>query len=173
MPHGNRNISFKDSSTQVLRSQQDTLSGLGSLSLKSPNKRRRASVEEETDAPGPSAPKKGKRNVSSFTRTFRNADPETTSDPKSQRRDLSRCPMCLGRHQHNIFKCSADKLWDGKAPTRCTRNHRGFLNNPSGTELCNDWQKPNGCTLATHPNKHECSGCGEASHGAQECPLGA
>ena len=35
--------------------------------------------------------------------------------------------------------------------------------------LCFDWQLPRGCHSTSHPEKLKCSGCGKASHGAQDC----
>jgi hypothetical protein len=42
--------------------------------------------------------------------------------------------------------------------------------NPAGTVLCSDWQRVLGCSVTTHDSKHECSGCGKPTHGAQKCP---
>ena len=43
------------------------------------------------------------------------------------------------------------------------------LLNKSGQILCWDFQRPRGCLGKGH--NHECLGCGDANHGAQECPL--
>lgn len=89
-----------------------------------------------------------------------------------QRSGPSVCTVCLGRKAHNIYKCRARLLWDRSNPAYVTRSEEGHLTNPNGARLCYDWQRPNGCSnsLRAHGGRHECSGCGEASHGAQTCP---
>lgn len=82
---------------------------------------------------------------------------------------LSACTLCLGRQPHNIFKCASDTLWDG-SKAHCKRNENMRLVNPAGTVLCTDWQRPGGCSSTSHDSKHECSGCGKLTHGAQTCP---
>lgn len=83
---------------------------------------------------------------------------------------LSACAVCLGRHRHVVSQCNSKTRWNGGA-ARCTRNPEGRICNPNGTQLCMEWQKPKGCTSQMHDSKHECAGCGSASHGAQRCPL--
>ena len=78
------------------------------------------------------------------------------------------CPMCLGRHEHDILNCKATELWDQATPTHCTRDQHGHLINKSGHTLCWDFQRPTGCN--SHVHKHECSGCGDKRHGANKCP---
>lgn len=87
----------------------------------------------------------------------------------SQSNALAACTLCLGRHRHDISACTATTLWDG-SPARCRRNEKGRLVNPNGFVICNDWQRPNGCSETTHDSRHECSGCGKPDHGAQRCP---
>lgn len=82
---------------------------------------------------------------------------------------LSACTICLGRHPHDVYNCSATNLWDG-TPARCQKNDKGRLINPTGNIICSDWQKPNSCAATTHDSRHECSGCGKQTHGAQRCP---
>jgi hypothetical protein len=81
------------------------------------------------------------------------------------------CTLCLGRHRHDTFRCSPATSWDGSL-LRCHRNSSGRLTNPSGLVLCSDWQLPRGCSSASHTDRHECSGCGNKAHGAQNCPRG-
>ncbi|KAJ3888642.1 hypothetical protein GG344DRAFT_53227 [Lentinula edodes] len=101
-----------------------------------------------------------------FPRSFREAN-----QPK-----LSRCHRCLGRDKHDIRWCSRTTLWNGKQAVLCNWNRNGYLEisrgNYVGLELCADWQRPNGCTGKTHPEKHCCSGCAQSSHGAENCPEG-
>ncbi|KAF8878239.1 hypothetical protein BD779DRAFT_1429123, partial [Infundibulicybe gibba] len=79
------------------------------------------------------------------------------------------CAICMGQKQHNIKICTAEKTWDKRA-TRCTRNARGRIINPNGTELCTNWQRKFGCESNKHNMAHECAGCGNKDHGAQTCP---
>jgi hypothetical protein len=81
----------------------------------------------------------------------------------------SACAICLGRYRHAINKCNAEHFWDG-AKARCSRNQSGRIVNPSGNILCSNWQRPEGCRSTSHDTRHECSGCGKADHGAQQCP---
>ena len=83
----------------------------------------------------------------------------------------STCPKCLGTHEARPDRppCNASSLWDNSAPTHCSRDQQGRLLNKSGRVLCWDFQQPCGCSGQGH--NHECSGCGDANHGAQECPL--
>ncbi|KAF8952988.1 hypothetical protein BDZ97DRAFT_1629307, partial [Flammula alnicola] len=79
------------------------------------------------------------------------------------------CAVCLGRHEHDFAKCNTPKLWDGqKGDAR--KNDQGRLVTADGLILCFDWQLPSGCSMSSHPEKHRCSGCGKADHGAQTCP---
>ena len=101
---------------------------------------------------------------------------KSTSDPQQSFQSgaagngaLSACTICLGRHPHDIFNCASATLSDG-SPARCQKNSQGRLVNPAGSILCSDWQRPNGCSSSTHDSRHECSGCGKPSHGAQSCP---
>jgi hypothetical protein len=89
--------------------------------------------------------------------------------PDSKSTSLSACAICLGRHRHIIGKCNNPTIWSGQ-PSLCRRNNLGRIINAKGTVLCVDWQKPNGCSSISHDHKHECSGCGNTSHGAQKCP---
>lgn len=84
---------------------------------------------------------------------------------------LSACAICLGRHRHDVYKCSADALWDA-SKARCRRNDNGRLVNPNGITICSDWQRIAGCASTAHDSRHECSGCGKSDHGAQTCPRG-
>ncbi|EKM75245.1 hypothetical protein AGABI1DRAFT_46761, partial [Agaricus bisporus var. burnettii JB137-S8] len=84
---------------------------------------------------------------------------------------LSACTRCLGRHPHDVANCAATVLWDKSTPVRCDWNKQKRLVNPSGTVLCSDWQRRQGCKISSHPARHECSGCGSTEHGAQSCQL--
>jgi len=83
----------------------------------------------------------------------------------------STCPKCLGTHEARPDRppCNISSLWDNSAPTRCSRDQQGCLLNKSRRVLCWDFQRPWGCSGQGH--NHEYSGCGDANHGAQECPL--
>ena len=91
--------------------------------------------------------------------------------PFRNTKSLPTCPKCLGTHDARPDRppCNALSLWDNSAPTHCTCDHQGRLLNKSGRILCWDFQRPHGCSGQGH--NHECSGCGDANHGAQECPL--
>ena len=82
---------------------------------------------------------------------------------------LSACTICLGHRPHDVYNCASTTLWDG-APACCQKNGQGCLVNPAGNILCSNWQWPNGCPATTHDSRHECSGCGKLTHGAQGCP---
>ncbi|KAJ7655146.1 hypothetical protein DFH06DRAFT_993071 [Mycena polygramma] len=82
----------------------------------------------------------------------------------------SACAICLGRHRHSIGTCASTRLWDGVGRARCTRNASGQIITPDNQILCIDWQRPDGCPSSTHDSRHECSGCGRKTHGAQACP---
>ena len=79
------------------------------------------------------------------------------------------CAVCLGRHEHAFSRCEGIKLWDGSTGA-AKKNEQGRLIAADGLPLCFDWQVPKGCTSASHPERHRCSGCGKAEHGAQTCP---
>lgn len=83
---------------------------------------------------------------------------------------LAPCAVCLGRQPHDPVTCQATVLWDGHTKARCGRTSAGGLLNPKGEALCIRWQLQSGCR-EVHSYKHECSGCGDASHGACKCPL--
>ena len=78
------------------------------------------------------------------------------------------CAVCLGRHEHTFSKCDGAKLWDGSAGS-ARKNEQGRLVAADGRPLCFDWQMPRGCSSTNHPDRHRCSGCGKAGHGAQTC----
>lgn len=130
---------------------------------RSPSKRSCSDSLYDAPASHPSPKKRQASSWNSFTQSFRNDN--TTEHP-------SRCPCCLDRDRHNIRMCKRTTLWDNKTPARCVQNKHGHLSNPAGIELCTNYQRLNGCTDTTHPTKHECSECGEPSHGAASCPLG-
>ena len=79
------------------------------------------------------------------------------------------CAVCLGRHEHTFARCEEAKLWDGSVGS-ARKNEQGRLVAASGFPLCFDWQVPRGCRSTSHPDRHRCSGCGKADHGAQGCP---
>lgn len=95
--------------------------------------------------------------------------PHNSFQPGAGPAALSACTLCLGRHRHDTFHCNSELLWDNTA-ARCRRNDSGRLVNPDGLVLCSDWQLPRGCSSSGHLSRHECSGCGHKSHGAQNCP---
>lgn len=84
---------------------------------------------------------------------------------------LSACPVCLSRRKHNIRACQLPTLWDGKHKARCTRSDNGRVLDEDGRALCYNWNQSAGCEDKSARHIHECSGCGESSHGAQECGL--
>lgn len=141
----------------------------------SPTKRRRAwSVERSAPntANPDSSPSPTKKLRKQTMGHFRSLSVSNQSKaPESTYRTHARCNMCLSRDRHDVRSCTSTKLWDG---TRAwsTRNTVGNLIGPDGRELCTNWQRPNGCTVSSHPDMHLCSGCGEKSHGAQDCPRG-
>lgn len=84
---------------------------------------------------------------------------------------LSVCPICLSRRRHPIRKCQAPVLWNGKQKTRCLRADDGRIVCVDGRTLCSNWNQTIGCKDRSSRHIHECSGCGESSHGAQDCSL--
>ena len=82
--------------------------------------------------------------------------------------DLAPCAICLSRGRHNVRACKATKRWDG-IPTQYSRNSDLWIVDNQGNVICSDWQRPKGCSSTRH--RHECSGCGNRTHGAHECPL--
>lgn len=93
-----------------------------------------------------------------------------TKNPGGDRATRSACPKCLGRNPHRVLECNSPLLWNG-AKCYVSRTAEGRLVDPRGEVLCTDWQHPNGCSLTHRAAKHNCSGCGQDSHGAQECDL--
>ncbi|KAJ3792355.1 hypothetical protein GGU11DRAFT_656653, partial [Lentinula aff. detonsa] len=83
------------------------------------------------------------------------------------------CHRCLGRDKHDVRRCSRTLLWNNKQRVICEWNARNFLEISAGihkgVELCADWQRSNGCTSSSHPEKHRCSGCASPNHGAESC----
>jgi hypothetical protein len=91
--------------------------------------------------------------------------------PFRNTKTMPTCPKCLGTHEVRPDRppCNALSLWDNSAPAHCTRDQQGRLLNKGGRVLCWDFQRPRGCSGRGH--NHECLGCGDANHGAHECPL--
>jgi len=112
-------------------------------------------------------------------RSSRSKSPRDKSPPNRFRRTstgpetrpLSACPICLSRKPHPIRSCQSPKLWDGKRNSHCSRNAKGQVIDGAGRFLCLNWNQVIGCKDGTARHVHECSGCGNASHGAQDCPL--
>ncbi|KAL4077202.1 hypothetical protein V8B97DRAFT_1940266 [Scleroderma yunnanense] len=79
-------------------------------------------------------------------------------------------PKCLGRHKDcpDCPLCNDSFLWDKSEPTQYTRDQHRQLLNKNGQVLCLDFQQPCGCSSKGH--NHECSGCSNPNHGAQDCP---
>ncbi|KZP14709.1 hypothetical protein FIBSPDRAFT_681233, partial [Athelia psychrophila] len=81
------------------------------------------------------------------------------------------CALCLGRFPHRVKECQAVILWDSRTPTAARRVGRS-LELRDGRPICIDFQLPAGCSRHDHDLRHVCSGCGQASHSAQDCPRG-
>ena len=96
---------------------------------------------------------------------FRKSSSEREAHP------LSACPICLSRKRHQIRKCQASVLWDGQRKAKCSRTEDGRIIDGEGRTLCTNWNQSLGCREKSTRHIHECSGCGETSHGAQECGL--
>ena len=107
-----------------------------------------------------------KRNKS--YRRDKSSSPSPGSFRSSRGSSFSVCAVCLGRHQHNVSKCSATTLWNG-GPVGCKRDKDGYLVNLQDQRLCIDFQRPRSCSSPSH--KHYCSGCGSREHGAHACHL--
>ena len=97
--------------------------------------------------------------------SFRRHSPTPEATP------LSACPICLSRKRHPIRKCQATTLWNGQQKARCSRDEEGRIIDNSGRTLCNNWNQTVGCKDGSTRHIHECSGCGEPTHGAQNCRL--
>lgn len=109
-------------------------------------------------------------------RSSRSASPDAKSathrfrrSSTSRKTPLSACPICLGRMPHKIRQCKASLLWDGVRKARCTRSDDGRIVDKAGRTLCNNWNQIVGCGDKSTRHVHECSGCGNSSHGAQNC----
>lgn len=81
---------------------------------------------------------------------------------------LSICAVCLGRHKHDVTRCSASCTWDNKHDIFSEHVSIG-LYSKTGKPLCAKWQRASGCG-ESHCPLHICSRCGSKSHGAQHCP---
>ncbi|KAF9030791.1 hypothetical protein BDZ89DRAFT_886117, partial [Hymenopellis radicata] len=68
-----------------------------------------------------------------------------------------------------VSSCRATTLWNG-GPTRIRRRSTGSIETKSGGRVCLNWQILRGCPSTLHPERHECSGCGDKGHGAFKCP---
>jgi hypothetical protein len=99
--------------------------------------------------------------------SFRTSNQQQLNDFVAQLLSIS--AVCLGRHKHNIMRCSTARTWDDKHKT-CAEWLRTGLFTKSGKQLCAKWQKANGC-LNTHCALHICSGCGSKSHGGTHRPF--
>jgi hypothetical protein len=93
----------------------------------------------------------------------------TSSGPEAT--PLSTCPVCLGRHKHPIRHCQSPTLWDNENKSHCSRNAEGRITDEAGRFLCLNWNQAVGCKDKFARHIHECSGCGNTTHGAQQCPL--
>lgn len=90
------------------------------------------------------------------------------------------CAVCLGRHRHETKYCRAAYFVSANgAPsntrTRCHRDSKGRLFNDRGQPVCYNWQRPQRCEASgpDHAYLHECSACGDSTHGAAQCSLSA
>ncbi|KDQ62029.1 hypothetical protein JAAARDRAFT_54071 [Jaapia argillacea MUCL 33604] len=81
----------------------------------------------------------------------------------------SACAVCLGRHTHAIVECNAERVWNSAHPT-ISQHINKDLQLRNGKPICIDWQRMSGCSSSRHDARHICSGCGQATHGAQNCP---
>ncbi|KAH9853429.1 hypothetical protein C2E23DRAFT_728308 [Lenzites betulinus] len=80
------------------------------------------------------------------------------------------CAICLGKHPiSEVSACNRPTLWNGR-PAFSMRIGRRIQSN-EGAPICISWQRPSGCSSGDHPERHICSGCGRADHGAFECTL--
>lgn len=82
---------------------------------------------------------------------------------------LAACAVCLGRHPHNISQCDEARTWDDQFSTLAQRVDKNLVMQ-DGRSVCMDWQREKGCSSRRHDDRHICSGCGAATHGAQDCP---
>ena len=111
-------------------------------------------------------------------RSSRSRSPGDPAKPRFRRHSaekeaiaLSACPTCLSRRQRPIQKCQAPNLWNGQRKARCTRTEDGRIVDGDGRTLCTNWNQTIGCKDQRSKHIHECSGCGERTHGAHDCPL--
>ena len=115
---------------------------------------------------GPRAPEQDKRRTSRSNRRTSSNQTAGFRAGAGESLDLSACAICLSRAPHNIRYCNVTTRWDGK-PALYSRNEDFRIVDKRGNLICSDWQRPDGCNTKGH--RHECSGCGSLSHGAQEC----
>jgi hypothetical protein len=145
--------------------RHSTSSDRGSKSP-SPTLKRRESPRKRLRSRSP--PHQGKRQRDFSARKTGNRENGSFFRNSTGSRPSGVCAVCLGRNDHDFSKCNSARLWDGtKGWAR--KNEQGRLATPEGLVLCFDWQLPKTCASTTHTEKHLCSGCGEASHGAQKC----
>ena len=112
-------------------------------------------------------------------RSSRSRSPKAKSQNQQFRRNstdretsiLSACPICLSRKKHRLQECQATSLRDGQNKARCTRANNGRIIDSNGRVLCSNWNQTIRCKDRSSHHIHECSGCGESSHGAQQCGL--
>lgn len=111
-------------------------------------------------------------------RSSRSWSPKDASKPRFRRpsseqetNSLSACPICLSRKRHPIRKCQATSLWNGQRKSRCTRTEDGRIVDVDGRTLCSNWNQTIGCKDQRSNHVHECLGCRESTHRAQNCSL--
>lgn len=90
--------------------------------------------------------------------------------PGASGKPHSACAVCLGRHPHPVRDCNASTTWDGTHEVASKRINGDLVLRSNNSRLCLDWQRAQSCPSQKHDNRHRCSGCGDATHGAQHCP---
>lgn len=108
---------------------------------------------------------------SSRSRSPRDKSPNNSFRKNHTEQDthiLSACPVCLSRKKHPIRQCQSPTLWNGKK-TKVTRAEDGGITDSKGRRLCLNWNLTPGCKDKLGGHIHECSGCGDPTHGAQNC----
>jgi hypothetical protein len=125
---------------------------------RSPSRRNNANTSHHRTSPPPYSRSQSSTNSPSKQHSFQHG-----AGSKSA------CALCLGRDACDILKCQSGTFWDG-SKARCRKNDQGRLVSPTGNILCFNWNTRRGCVAQGHDDRHECSGCGNKDHGAQECP---
>lgn len=128
------------------------------------------STRQTRRSPSPPPYRRGKREGGSSSTGSSTPSSSSSGKTKSFREDeVALCTVCLAYHK-GFRRCTKETLWSGR-PAHSTRASDGHLITKAGRNLCTDFQRTGTCSYRGSKHVHECSGCGDKSHGALQCPL--